>query len=80
MVATTFMWLYLCVMAVPQVISSKQANTTTSDGKVLISAGNNEVVVSAAREAKIALVDKKSGLESVDKKYKELTRKFQALD
>jgi len=67
-------------MVVPQVISSKQANTTTSDGKVLISGDNNEVVVSAAREAKITLVDKKSELESVDKKCKELSRKFQVLD
>ena len=74
MFATTFMWFYLCFMAVPHVISTKRANTTTSDGKVLISGDNNEVVVSAAREANITLADKKSGLESVQsvgKKYNE---------
>ena len=67
-------------MAVPHVISTKRANTTTSDGKVLISGDNNEVVVSAAREANITLADKKSGLESVGKKYKEFAKKIQALD
>jgi len=73
-------WFYLCLVAVPQVISSTRVNTTSSDGKVFISGDHNEVVVSSARQSKIALAEIKSKLESVEKKDKEISMKLQALD
>jgi len=73
-------WFYLCLVAVSQVISSTRVNTTSPDGKVFISGDHNEVVVSTARESKIALAKIKSKLESLDKKDKELSTKLQALD
>ena len=67
MVATNMIWFYLCLMAVPQSISSIRVNTTVSDGKVVISGNHNEVTVSADRESKIALARIKGRLESVQK-------------
>ena len=73
-------WFYLCLVAVSQVISSTRVNTTSPHGKVFISGDHNEVVVSTARESKIALTEIKSKLESVDKKDTEFATKLQALD
>ena len=80
MLATKLIWFYLCLVAVSQAISSTRVNTTSPDGKVFISGDHNEVVVSTARESKIALAKIKSKLESLDKKDKELSTKLQALD
>ena len=80
MFATKLIWFYLCLVAVSQVISSTRVNTTSPDGKVFISGDHNEVVVSTARESKIALAEIKSKLESLDRKDKEFSTKLQALD
>ena len=73
-------WFYLCLMAVPQSISSIRVNTTASDGKVVISGDHNEVIVSATRESKIALAQIKSRLGTMGKKDEEFLKKLQALD
>ena len=80
MFATKFIWFYLCLVAVSQVISSTRVNTTPPDGKVFISGDHNEVAVSTARESKIALAEINSKLELLDKKDKEFSTKLQALD
>ena len=80
MLATKLICFYLCLVAVSQVISSTRVNTTSPDGKVFISGDHNEVVVSTARESKIALAEIKSKLESLDKKDKEFSTKLQASD
>jgi len=79
--AVKLVWFYLCLVAVPQVISSIRVNTTSSDGKVFISGDHNEVVVStAARESKNALAEIKSKLESLDKKYEEFSTRLSGLE
>ena len=81
MQAVKLVWFYLCLVAVPQVISSIRVNTTSSDGKVFISGDHNEVVVStAARETKNALAEIKSKLESLDKKYEEFSTRLSGLE
>ena len=61
-------------------ILSTRVNTTSSDGKVFISGDHNEVVVSMARETKIALAAIKRRVKAVEKKDQELSTKLQVLD
>ncbi|XP_078367069.1 neuronal pentraxin-2-like [Oculina patagonica] len=72
--------LFLIFVAVPQVVSSTGVNKTTADGKIFITGDHNEVVVSTARETKIALAEIKSKLQSLSAKDEDLARKLQALD
>ena len=80
MLAPNSICFYLSFLAVPQMILSTRVNTTSSDGKIFISGDHNEVVVSMARETKIALSEIKSRLESMEKNDQELTTKLQVLD
>ena len=80
MLATNVIWFYLCLMAVPQSISSIRVNTTVSDGKVVISGNHNEVTVSADRESKMALAQIKGRLVSVQKSNAGLLLQVQAID
>ena len=72
--------LFLTFVAVFQVVLSTRVNKTTADGKVFITGDHNEVVVSTARETKMALAEIKTKLHSLSKKDEELTRKLQVLD
>ncbi|XP_078367068.1 neuronal pentraxin-2-like isoform X2 [Oculina patagonica] len=72
--------LFLIFVAVTQVVSSTGVNKTTADGKVFITGDHNEVVVSTARETKIAFAEIKSKLQSLSAKDEELARKLHALD
>ncbi|KAL9979815.1 hypothetical protein ACROYT_G017532 [Oculina patagonica] len=72
--------LFLIFVAVTQVVSSTGANKTTADGKVFITGDHNEVVVSTARETKIALAEIKSKLQSLSAKDEILARKLKSLD
>ncbi|XP_078367062.1 neuronal pentraxin-2-like isoform X1 [Oculina patagonica] len=73
-------FLFLMFVAVTQVVSSTGVNKTTAEGKVFITGDHNEVVVSTARETKIALAEIKSKLQSLSAKDEDLARKLQALD
>ena len=72
--------LFLTFIAVSQVVLSTRVNKTTADGKIFITGDHNEVVVSTARETKIALAEIKTKLQSLSKKDEELTRKLRVLD
>ena len=72
-----FLWFYLCFVAVPQIAWSARVNTTASDGKVIISRNDNEVVVSTDRDNKIALAKIKRRLESLEKSNEELFSRVQ---
>ncbi|XP_078367074.1 neuronal pentraxin-2-like [Oculina patagonica] len=72
--------LFLIFVAVTQVVSSTGANKTTADGKVFITGDHNEVVVSTARETKIALAEIKSKLQSLSAKDEALTQRLTTLE
>ena len=72
--------LFLISLAVSQVFSSTRVNKTTPDGKVFITGDHNEVVVSTARETKIAVAEIKSKLQSLSKKDDELSQRITALE
>ena len=72
--------LFLITVAVSQVFSKTRVNKTTPDGKVFITGGHNEVVVSTARETKIALAEIKSKLQSLSKKDDEFSQRITALE
>ena len=72
--------LIVIIVAVSNVVLSTRVNETTADGKVFISGDHNEVVVSTARETKMALAEIKTKLQSLSTKDEELTRKLQFLD
>ncbi len=72
--------LFLVFVAVTQVVSSTGVNKTTADGKIFITGDHNEVVVSTARETKIALAEIKSKLQSLSAKDEELAKKLQVVD
>ena len=74
--------LFLISLAVSQVFSSTRVNktTVTPDGKVFITGDHNEVVVSTARETKIALAEIKSKLQSLSNKDDELSQRITALE
>ena len=72
--------LFLTFVALPHVVLSTRVNKTTADGKIFITGDHNEVVVSTARETKMALAEIKTKLQSLNKKDEELTRKLQVLD
>ena len=75
MLATKMFWLYVCI-AVPHVVSFTGTNTTGSAGKVIISGDRNNVVVSSAQESRVTLGDIKSGLDPVDNRKKDISRKM----
>ena len=64
----------------PQIVLSTRVNKTTADGKIFITGDHNEVVVSTARETKMALAEIKTKLQSLSTKDNELTRKLRVLD
>ena len=72
--------LFLIFVAVPQVVLSTRVNKTTADGKIFINGDHNEIIVSVARETKMALAEIKTKLQSLSKKDEELTKKLQVLD
>ena len=72
--------LFLISLAVSQVFSSTRVNKTTPDGKVFITGDHNEVVVSTARETKIALAELKSKLQLLSNKDDELSQRITALE
>ena len=76
MITTNFICFYvsLIFVALPQVTSSTPVNKTTADGRVFITGGHIEVVVSSSQETKEALAEIESKINSLnenDKKFAE---------
>ena len=72
MFVSNLIWFCLFLAAVPKLNSSKRVNASASDGKVVITGDHNEVVVSPARESKIALAEIQSKLKAVEKSNAEM--------
>ena len=72
MITTNFICFYVSVIfvALPQVTSSTPVNRTTADGRVFITGGHIEVVVSSSQETKEALAEIENKINSLNKKDK----------